>query len=151
MRKGVGVGALQKSAQQQYAAHGEQLQKSHVDELTTQLAVFQAVLLEFSKTHAKDIRLSPIFRAEFARMCTAIGVDPLASSSNKKGSIWTELLGHTINDFYFELAVRVVEVCKRSRQENGGLIAVAEVKERLLHESRRMGNRTDMSEFVSYS
>ena len=68
-------------------------------------------------------------------MCTAIGVDPLASSNNSGGgagageSVWAQLLGRTVNDFYFELAVRVVEVCGRTRGENGGLIGVEEVKE----------------------
>lgn len=64
-------------------------------------------------------------------MCTAIGVDPLASSSHRKGSFWAELLGPSVNDFYFELAVRVVEVCRRTRRTNGGLVAVTEVRDRL--------------------
>lgn len=133
MRKGVGLGALTRNSQtaSSFATHGQALQKSHIDELTTQLAVFQAQLSQFSRTHAKDIRSNPAFRTEFARMCTAIGVDPLASSSNKKGSFWAEMLGTSVNDFYFELAVRVVEVCRRTRRTNGGLIAVTEVKDRL--------------------
>ncbi|KAF8466426.1 hypothetical protein BDZ91DRAFT_776543 [Kalaharituber pfeilii] len=43
-----------------------------------ELSVFQAAL-------AQDIRSNPEYRAEFASMCTAIGVDPLASSSERKG------------------------------------------------------------------
>jgi len=37
-----------------------------------------------------------------------------------------------VNDFYFELAVRVVEVCGQTREENGGLIGVKEVRERIM-------------------
>lgn len=150
MQKGVGLGALTRNSRtnQQYALHGERLQKSQIDKLNTQLSVFQAALLEFSRTHAKDIRSNPEFRAEFARMCTAIGVDPLASSSNKKGSFWAEMLGTSVNDFYFELAVRVVEVCRRTRDENGGLIAVAEVKDRIMKLDEKIGGTSDVSEYV---
>ncbi|KAH0608544.1 uncharacterized protein H6S33_001678 [Morchella sextelata] len=133
MRKGVGLGALTRTTHTRstYTTHGAALQKSHIDQLTTQLSVFQAQLSHFARTHAADIRSNPAFRHEFARMCAAIGVDPLASSSGKKGSFWAELLGGSVGDFYFDLAVRVVEVCRRTRGENGGLIAVAEVVDRL--------------------
>lgn len=152
MQKGAGFGALTRNsrAAQQYELHGKRLQESQFDKLDTQLSVFQAALLEFSRTHAKDIRSNPEFRAEFARMCTAIGVDPLVSSSNKKGgSFWAEMLGGSVNDFYFELAVRVVEVCRRTRAENGGLIAVAEVKERIAGMDEKLGGGSDVSEYVS--
>lgn len=70
-------------------------------------------------------------------MCAAIGVDPLASSSgagdkDSNGSLWAQLLGGSVNDFYFELAVRVVEVCSATREENGGLIGVKEVKDKIM-------------------
>lgn len=121
---------------EQYARHGANLRSSHAEALANQLAVFQAALHNFSLTHAKDIRSNPTFRAEFARMCNAIGVDPLAGS-NVKGaagtgkSIWARMLGSSVNDFYFELAVRVVEVCRETRSENGGMIAVSEVRKRI--------------------
>ena len=38
-------------------------------------------------------------------MCASVGVDPLASG---KG-FWAEKLG--VGDFYYELAVQIVEVC----------------------------------------
>lgn len=83
-------------------------------------------------------------------MCTAIGVDPLASSSSSSNggaggeSVWAQLLGRTVNDFYFELAVRIVEVCGRTRGENGGLIGVTELKERV--ERGRMEGADAISE-----
>jgi len=147
-RRGVGLGALTRNAQsaQQYQSHGTQIQKQHIDELTTQLSVFQAALGQFARTHAKDIRSNPEFRAEFARMCAAIGVDPLASSSNRKGSFWAEMLGGSVNDFYFELAVRVVEVCRNTREENGGLIAVSEVRQKIKMQNESVGGGADISE-----
>lgn len=135
-RKGVGLAAFDRSriTSAQYASHGNTLRSANAQALETQLSVFRSLLQQFAQTHAKDIRSSPSFRAQFARMCAAIGVDPLASSNNgaSGGSIWAQLLGRSVNDFYFELAVRVVEVCGETRSENGGLIEVRKVKERIM-------------------
>lgn len=138
-RKGVGLAAFDRSriTSAQYASHGNTLRSANAQALETQLSVFRSLLQQFAQTHAKDIRSSPSFRAQFARMCAAIGVDPLASSnsgssSSGGGSIWAQLLGRSVNDFYFELAVRVVEVCGETRSENGGLIEVRKVKESIM-------------------
>ncbi|KAH8653424.1 EAP30/Vps36 family protein [Xylariales sp. PMI_506] len=141
--KGVGLAAFDRSrlTSAQFASHGTSLRSTNAAALETQLAVFRSLLQNFAATHAKDIRSNPSFRAQFARMCAAIGVDPLASSatsggssssSGGGGSIWAQLLGRSVNDFYFELAVRVVEVCGATRSENGGLIGVRELRERLM-------------------
>lgn len=136
-RKGVGLAAFDRSriTSAQYASHGNTLRSANAQALETQLSVFRSLLQQFAQTHAKDIRSNPSFRAQFARMCAAIGVDPLASSnsgSGAGGSIWSQLLGRSVNDFYFELAVRVVEVCGETRSENGGLIEVRKVRERIM-------------------
>ncbi|KAF2766426.1 ESCRT-2 complex [Teratosphaeria nubilosa] len=140
-RRGIGLAGLTNASisSDQYAKHGAALRNTHAETLSNQLSVFQAALHNFSLTHAKDIRSNPTFRAEFARMCNAIGVDPLAGSnvqrggkgSGKDGSVWAKMLGSSVNDFYFELAVRVVEVCRETRAENGGMIALAEVQKRV--------------------
>lgn len=136
-RKGVGIGAFDRSrlTSAHFASHGSSLRATNADALETQLSVFRSLLQQFAQTHAKDIRSDPSFRAQFARMCSAIGVDPLASSSRGSsagsGSVWAQLLGKTVNDFYFELAVRVVELCSATRGENGGLIGLRELHERL--------------------
>ena len=84
-------------------------------------------------------------------MCNAIGVDPLAGSNVKgkkgKGSWWTQVLGGDVNDFYFGLAVRVVEVCRESRGENGGLIGLEECKERV-RRGGKIGSGMEVSEYV---
>ena len=152
-RKGVGLAAFDRSriTSAQYASHGNNLRSSHSTSIATQLSVFRSLLQNFAQTHAKDIRSNPSFRAEFARMCAAIGVDPLASSSGASGkdgggSFWAQLLGNSVNDFYFELAVRVVEVCGATREENGGLIGVKEVKDRIM--STRMEGGAEITEYV---
>jgi ESCRT-II complex subunit VPS22 len=155
-RKGVGLAAFDRSrlTSAQYASHGSNLRTSHATSLSTQLSVFRSLLQQFAQTHAKDIRSNPSFRAEFARMCAAIGVDPLASSSGAGakeggGSLWSQLLGGSVNDFYFELAVRVVEVCGETREENGGLIGVKEVRERIMR--TRMEGGAEITEYAALS
>ena len=152
----------------QFAAHGTALRASQTAALHAQLGVFQALLHDFSATHAADIRSNPAFRAEFARMCAAIGVDPLLATHRRGataaatapggggsgGSWWAQMLGGSVNDFYFELAVRVVEVCRDTRAENGGLIAVAEVRERVQRGrgvAGGSGGSIQVSECVAFS
>ncbi|ATY58514.1 vacuolar-sorting SNF8 [Cordyceps militaris] len=135
-RKAVGIGALDRSrlTSAQYASHGSSLRATNAQALETQLAVFRTLLQQFAQTHARDIRSDPSFRAQFARMCSAIGVDPLASSAGTAAaspSVWGQLLGKTVNDFYFDVAVRVVQVCGATRAENGGLVSLAQVRERV--------------------
>jgi ESCRT-II complex subunit VPS22 len=157
-RRGVGLSAFTQNriSTAQYASHGSALRSAQTDSFQTQLSVFQQLLHQFSITHAKDIRSNPTFRAEFARMCNAIGVDPLASSHKKVasdgaggkvdgGSFWAQMLGGSVNDFYFELAVRVVEVCRDTRAENGGMLAVAEVRQRV-QKGKGIGGGMEVSE-----
>ncbi len=141
-RRGVGLSAFQNRSalSTSYASHGASLRSTHVSSLQNQLSVFQSLLHNFALQHGDTIKSDPTFRAEFARMCNAIGVDPLAGSNVKgksggkaggKGSWWAQMLGGDVNDFYFELAVRVVELCRKTRGENGGLIGVEECRERV--------------------
>lgn len=151
-RKGVGIGAFDRSrlTSAHFATHGSNLRASNAEALSTQLAVFRSVLQQFAQTHAKDIRSDPSFRAQFARMCNTIGVDPLASShtdsssAGNTGGLWAQVLGGSVNDFYFELAVRVVEICGATRAENGGLIKLSELRERA--SSGRMEGASQISE-----
>lgn len=127
-----------------YTSHGATLRTRNAQSLETQLSVFQSLLHNFALTHSKDIRANPAFRAEFARMCSALNIDFLASSyhKNTKGgsgssnsaggeSIWAQLLGGSVNDFYFNLGVLIVEECRVTRAENGGLISVSDLQARI--------------------
>jgi ESCRT-II complex subunit VPS22 len=89
-------------------------------------------------------------------MCNTIGVDPLAASNIKGkngrrglgegGSFWTQILGGDMNDFYFEVAVRVVELCRETRSENGGLIGVKECRKRV-GKGKAIGSGLEVSEY----
>ena len=82
---------------------------------------FRSSLESFAFKYKEEIRSNPLFRAQFHRMCQSAGVDPLACH---KG-FWASLLG--LGDFYYELSVQVVDVCRASREKNGGLIEMQEV------------------------
>jgi ESCRT-II complex subunit VPS22 len=136
-----------------YTSHGTNLRENHDNSLQTQLSVFQQLLHQFSVTHGKEIQRNPQFRAEFARMCNAIGVDPLAASHRKEGSaksgggsVWAQMLGGSVNDFYFGLAVRIVEVCRATRAENGGMISLEEVRTRVQRGRGDLGGELEVSE-----
>lgn len=154
-RRGVGLNAFSSAiSAEQYARHGESLRSKDAEGLANQLSVFQAALHNFSLTHAKDIRQNPQFRAEFARMCNAIGVDPLAGSNvkgasntgGKAGSVWAKMLGSSVNDFYFELAVRVVELCRETRAENGGMMTLPEARKRIEQGRGIIGGGMDITD-----
>ncbi|KAL9639055.1 MAG: hypothetical protein Q9204_001261 [Flavoplaca sp. TL-2023a] len=153
-RRGVGLSAFQNRSalSTQFASHGASLRSNHASSLQNQLSVFQSLLHNFAIQHGDTIKSDPTFRAEFARMCNAIGVDPLAGSNVKgksgskgKGSWWAQTLGGDVNDFYFELAVRVVELCRATRGENGGLIGVEECRE-MVGKGRGIGGSMDISD-----
>ena len=102
-------------------------------------------------------------------MCSALNIDFLASSyhrdsttskdgssssnSNSKAgsgsgtgeSIWAQLLGGSVNDFYFNLGVLIVEECRATRAENGGLISVSDLQSRISN-STRIGGSMEVSD-----
>lgn len=161
-RRTPGLSSLSSSRLQShhYTSHGATLRNRNAASLETQLSVFQSLLHNFALTHSKDIRANPAFRAEFARMCSALNIDFLASSyhrdasraeagvgtstdaptASKTSSIWTQLLGPSVNDFYFNLGVLVVEECRATRSENGGLISLSDLKSRISNSSRIGGS-----------
>lgn len=155
-RRGVGLSAFENrsSLSSKYATHGANLKSSHQDSLQTQLSVVQASLHNFALQHGDRIKTDPTMRADFARMCNAMGVDPLAGV-NAKGKGSTEKgisgwlsnkgIGGGVSDFYFQVAVRVVEVCRSSRGENGGLISVEECRTRV-GQGRGLGGELAVSD-----
>jgi ESCRT-II complex subunit VPS22 len=58
-------------------------------------------------------------------MCGPLGVDPLVSTK----SFWAKTLGVGLGDYYYELSVKIAEVCFATRSRNGGIIAVTEMQQ----------------------
>ncbi|OAL43619.1 vacuolar-sorting protein SNF8 [Pyrenochaeta sp. DS3sAY3a] len=162
-RRTPGLSSLSSSRLQthHYTTHGATLRTRNAASLETQLSVFQSLLHNFALVHSKDIRANPAFRAEFARMCSALNIDFLASSYHRDStggaagastgagaggeSIWAQLLGGSVNDFYFNLGVLIVEECRATRAENGGLISVSDLQTRI-SKSTRIGGSMAVSD-----
>ncbi|XP_023018287.1 vacuolar-sorting protein SNF8 [Leptinotarsa decemlineata] len=127
MRRGIGLGAIKKNKleQERYRDKGNEIQESQFEQMTKQMEVFKTNLEEFASKHKNEIRKNPEFRKQFQEMCASIGVDPLSSG---KG-FWS-VLG--IGDFYYELAVQIVEVCLATNAKNGGLIGLDELRTKLI-------------------
>ena len=89
-----------------------------VDKLQTKLG-------EFATKYQYEIQNDPVFRQRFLQMCGPLNVDPLVSNSPK--NFWSKALGVGMNDFYYELAVKIVEICYATKTKNGGIITVKEV------------------------
>lgn len=108
------------------------------------LEFFRANLEEFARKHKKDINKDPVFRHHFSQMCLKIGVDPLAS---RKG-FWAEMLG--IGDFYYELGVQIIEICMKTRNQNGGLIEMSELLSRLTKIRNKYSKNESAQEISAY-
>lgn len=135
MRRRAGIGAIQKQKleQEKYKDKGNEIQENQFEQMTKQMEVFRVNLEEFATNHKNEIRKNSQFRKQFQEMCASIGVDPLSSG---KG-FWS-VLG--IGDFYYELAVQIVEVCLSTNDKNGGLIGLDELRTRLI-KSRGQGKQ----------
>ncbi|KAG4303026.1 hypothetical protein PCANB_000637 [Pneumocystis canis] len=120
--KGIGLGVFesQEKSIQQYEQLSYDLIKTHSDHLSMQLLEFKTILIDFAQKYGPDIHANPSFRNQFSQMCKAIGMDPLALKGSRKRIFWSDILG--IRDFYFALSIQVIELCRYTRHENGGLI-----------------------------
>eukprot|EP00762_Andalucia_godoyi_P003854 ANDGO_08549.mRNA.1 Vacuolar protein sorting-associated protein 22 homolog 1 len=127
MRRGVGVAGLKKNAETsaRFREKGGEVTQYQISQAREVLETFRSKLEEFSTKHRSEINNDPQLRYHFQKMCTTIGVDPLAS---KKG-FWAEMLG--LGSFYYELGVQIVAVCIATRPRNGGLMEITELLELL--------------------
>lgn len=129
----VGIAATART-NEQYRALAEETQTKRLATMRTQMATFKSSLEQFAAAHRDDIRKDPAFRQQFHAMCANIGVDPLVSN---KGT-WAQKLG--LGDFYYALAVTVLDVCKARRAFDGGFSEMSAV---LRHVERRRGSAAD--------
>ncbi|KAL2748386.1 hypothetical protein V1477_003029 [Vespula maculifrons] len=141
MRRKAGIGAIhkQKLEQEKYKDKGTEIQENQFEQMTKQMETFRVNLEEFATKHKNEIKKNAQFRRQFTEMCASIGVDPLASG---KG-FWS-VLG--IGDFYYELAVQIVEVCMATNYKNGGLISLDELRTRLV---QARGRRKEHQEITN--
>jgi len=129
----------QERLRQQRAEVGAKANEQLLVDLRRLAESFRIHLEEFASRHKKEIQDDPHFRSRFHQMCSAVGVDPLMS----RKSAWTDLLG---GDYYHELAVRIVEVCMRTRNLNGGLLSASELVDRLRRTRRTFSERISVDD-----
>ncbi|EPY49324.1 EAP30 family protein Dot2 [Schizosaccharomyces cryophilus OY26] len=134
MHKRVGIGALNKDPFKQYEQVGNELIEQQAEEIASQLSTFQEALKNFAKEHAAEIRNNAEFRRTFTKLSLKVGLDPLVSGSGE--SAWSAV---GMNEFYLQVAVRVVEVCHATQLENGGLVSGSRVCQFLNEENEASG------------
>lgn len=141
MRRRAGIGAIhkQKLEQDKYKDKGTEIQENQIAQMATQMNVLRTNLEEFATKYKNEIKKDSQFRKQFQEMCASIGVDPLASA---KG-FWSAL---GIGDFYYELAVQIVEVCLATNYKTGGLIGLGELRERLIKARGKGRKHQEISE-----
>uniref|UniRef100_A0AC34G734 Vacuolar-sorting protein SNF8 n=1 Tax=Panagrolaimus sp. ES5 TaxID=591445 RepID=A0AC34G734_9BILA len=121
-RRRVGVGAIRQKQDMQakFQAKGEELASEQISQFSSQLDSFKTKLEEFAMKHKDEIQ-----------MCATVGVDPLASS---KG-FWAEKLG--FGEFYYQLSVKIIEVCLSTANVNGGIMTIDDLRNRLFKSQPR--------------
>lgn len=91
-------------------------------ELDQQLKAFQEKLIEFAQLHNDEIKSNPEFRSKFMIMCNNIGIDPLNLFIDRDKHLFT------VNDFNYEMCLRIIQVCRNTKDINGGLIPISELR-----------------------
>ena len=142
MRRGVGIGAINKKKLEQakFDAKASRIQENEIGQISKQMETFKVNLQEFAVKYKDEIKKNANFRKQFQDMCANIGVDPLASS---KG-FWSEILG--VSDFYYELAVQIIEICGSMQEKTGGLIYLDQVLEKVLKVRSRFVNEVSLDD-----
>jgi len=141
MRRRAGIGAIHQRRDnvEKFKGKANELAETQLAELSSQLQTFQTNLENFAREHKQEIKKDPKFRKHFQEMCASIGVDPLASG---KG-FWSNML--EIGDFYYELAVQIVEVCMAHADRTGGMMELGEVRRKLIKSRGRAAVNQDIS------
>jgi ESCRT-II complex subunit VPS22 len=144
MQRRVGLAALERHtlSQSSYNDLSTTISEHQIESFQLQLTQFRSALSHFAQKHRKTIASDPTFRAQFQQMCANIGVDPLAGP--RKGGWWAEALGF-LNDWTFELALQIVDICVSTRDLNGGLIEMTELI-RLLRKLRGLEGESKIGE-----
>lgn len=115
--KKVGLAAFDDNKLRQYSELGQSLLQKKTNELTTQLQLFKSILLNFLKEHNEELSKDITLRNEFIKICQSVGIDPLQIYDKHDSKM---------NEFYFELCVRIIEFSNSMKDMNGGLLHVNE-------------------------
>ena len=94
--------------------------ESQISSLKDQYDTFKDMLERYAVKEKDKINSDPLFRADFMKMCRAIGVDPLSSG---KGA-FKGLFSQTSKEYYYRLATQVSSIWLVLRDKNGGYLSI---------------------------
>jgi ESCRT-II complex subunit VPS22 len=139
MRRGIGVSGINKKALEKakFETKATEISSNELAQLNLQMEKFKTNLEQFAFKYKDEIKKDSNFRRQFQDMCATIGVDPLASS---KG-FWSDILG--VGDFYYELAVQIIEICTSMEERTGGLIYLDQVTDKIRRTRSKFGNEVN--------
>ena len=106
---------------QEYRTLGRKLIEEQREQIKTQLQVFQNALITFRKQHAEELRSNPELWAKFNDICRSFGIDPLVISSLGIGTKAAR------QEKYNQLALRIIEICRLTKNFNGGILSVQDL------------------------
>ena len=133
---------------QRFTKKAEEIKTISINSAVETVDKLQTKLGEFATKYQYEIQNDPVFRQRFLQMCGPLNVDPLVSNSPK--NFWSKALGVGMNDFYYELAVKIVEICYATKTKNGGIITVKEVYD-ILNTRNKKANKRGGSGKSKYS
>lgn len=102
-------------------------EQQRVEMLKNSVLTLQSCLQRIVENQKNVLQDDEEYQKKFYKLCNDIGVDPF---TQKKGFL-AGLLNKNLDEFYKSLGMRVLGICINTRYENGGLIRLTEVKERL--------------------
>lgn len=128
MHRKAGVKSIvdKRKQKDQFQKVGDSLRNDQAAQLKNTCSQFKVKLQEFAMQHASNLKSNILLRSQFLQMCYQLGVDPL--TSNK--TFWNQLTG--LNDFYYILSIQIIQISLTTKQSNGGLIELGELKQKLV-------------------
>ncbi|KAJ3412415.1 hypothetical protein HDV05_000773 [Chytridiales sp. JEL 0842] len=128
-------------ASEQFNTLASTLHAQNLSQLSTLLTTLKSHLQTFTTSHPSHLQ-NPQLRSHLNLLFNTLGIDPLSTSAPQR-SVWASVMGN-VGDFYFGLGVQVVEACMMTRESNGGLIEIGELREMV--ERRRRAGKTASKE-----
>ena len=102
-------------------------EQTRVKTLKDTILTLQSCLQQIVENQKSVLQGDEEYQKKFYKLCNDIGVDPF---TQKKGFL-SGLLNQNLDEFYKSLGMRVLRICMNTRYENGGLIRLSEIKQRL--------------------
>ena len=113
---------MNQSSNNQFTEDREE--KERIEKLKNAVTTLQSCLQKIVENQKKELQGDEEYQKKFYKLCNDIGVDPF---TQKKGFL-AGLLNKNLDEYYKALGMRVLNVCLKTRYENGGLIKLSELK-----------------------